>query len=106
MKRILKKVFYIVAFSFMLIAVTSSYVSNKLLNQLKQMNEIHYENEYLSDAGVICMQLYFFNPTEENKLTCIEIEDKISNNKNELQNFTLASLYLNYLEKNKLHSKG
>lgn len=100
MKKFFKHLVYSLIISSIFLSVAGSYVSNKLVNELEQMSQIHYENNYLTDAAIICMQLFLLNPTQENKKTCIKIEEKIVHNQKELNNFTFASLYLNYLEKN------
>lgn len=99
MKTFFKRVFTSLVVSFFILTLAGSYVSNRLVDELEQMSEIHYENSYLTDAAIICMQLFLLDPTLQNKETCIQIEEKINNNKNELNNFTLALLYLDYLEK-------
>ncbi len=99
MKTFFKRVFTSLVVSFFILTLVGSYVSNRLVDELEQMSKIHYENSYLTDAAVICMQLFFLDPTLQNKKTCLQIEDKINHNKNELNNFTLALLYLDYLEK-------
>jgi preprotein translocase subunit SecG len=100
MKTFLKRTFYIFAVSFMLLTLGSSYFSHKLTNELEQMNEIYHENDYLTDAALVCMQLYALNPSKENKETCLKIEEEINNNHNALKNFMFASIYFEYLDKN------
>lgn len=99
MKTFFKRVLTSLFISFFILTLAGSYVSNRLMDELEQMSEIHYENSYLTDAAVICMQLFLLDPTLKNKETCIQIEEKINTNKMELNNFTFALLYLDYLEK-------
>ncbi|MFA7084588.1 MAG: hypothetical protein WC141_08650 [Arcobacteraceae bacterium] len=99
MKTFLKRAFYTFFISLIFLALLSFYFSKKLVQELESMHEIYYENSYLTDAAAICMQLYFINPTVENKKTCIQIEETIRNNKNELKSFTFAFIYFEYLEK-------
>lgn len=100
MKTFLKRTFYTFVVSFILLTIVASYLSNKLMDELEQINEIHYENSYLADAALICMQLYSINPSEKNKETCLKIEEEINLNHSELKSFILASLYFEYLDKN------
>jgi hypothetical protein len=100
MKTFLKRAFYTMMISFIVLTVASSYFSNRLVSELEQINEIHHENSYLADAAFICMQLYSFDSSEENKQTCVKIQEEINNNYNELKGFKFASIYFNYLDKN------
>ncbi|MFA6788848.1 MAG: hypothetical protein WCR15_04120 [Arcobacteraceae bacterium] len=100
MKTFLKRTFYSIVVSFILLTIVSSYFSNRLINELEQINEIQHENSYLADASYMCMQLYTLNPSKKNKEMCLKIEEEINNNYNELKNFTFASLYFEYLDKN------
>lgn len=100
MKTFLKRTFYSLVISFIVLTIIGSYFSNRLVNELEQINEIHDENTFLVDAAFVCMQLYSFDPTEKNKQTCLKIEEEINNNYNELKEFKIASIYFNYLENN------
>lgn len=99
MKTFFKKAFYTFSITLIFLAISSSYFSKKLIQQLEATHKIYYENNYLSDANTICLQLYFINPTIKNKKTCIKIQEKILNNKRELESFTLAYIYFEYLKK-------
>lgn len=100
MKTFLKRTFYALVVSFIFLTLVSAYFSNRLINELEQIDEIHHENSYLADAAFVCMQLYSFDSSEKNKQTCLKIQEEINNNYNELKGFKFASIYFNYLEKN------
>ncbi|WP_419769804.1 MAG: hypothetical protein ACNI3C_10775 [Candidatus Marinarcus sp.] len=96
MKVFFKRVFYSLIVSLTIVTL----ISNLLYKQLEEISSLNHENNYLADAGIICMQLYIVNPTSINKNTCIMIQHAIHKNNQELNNFALASIYLNYINKN------
>lgn len=100
MKRLLKRIsyaFFIVAF---VLFFSVEYLSTQLKNEFKQMQTLYLKNQHLSDATIICMQLYMLNPSALNEQTCLYLKFKISQNQQELEDLKFATFYLNYLEKN------
>lgn len=98
MKKIFKRILSVSIISFFIATLAFNYFSNRVVEELQAVNKLHYENSYLSDAAMICMQLYMTNPTVENKLTCLKIEEAIKKNIQAMNSYTMATMYLNYVK--------
>jgi ABC-type Na+ efflux pump permease subunit len=100
MKRFIKRfTFTLFALSLMLFLAVE-YFSNRIASEFEQMQKLYSQNRHLSDATIICMQLYMLNPTELNEKTCLYLKFQITQNKKALEDLTFATFYLNYLEEN------
>lgn len=101
MKKFFKRVLYTLTTLFFVVTLLFHYLSNRVVEELESINRLHYENSYLTDAAIICMQLYLIEPTQINQDTCVKIEDEIKDNVKELNSYTIASMYLNYMDSNR-----
>lgn len=99
MKKIFKRVLSVSIISFFIATLAFNYFSNRVVEELEAINKLHYENSYLSDAAIICMQLYIANPSFQNKATCVKIEHAINQNIKTMNNYTMATMYLEYVNK-------
>ncbi len=92
---IIKKLFYSSIIGIVCAIIAINIFSNVIIDNLKQYNNLHINRNYLYDSSIICTQLYFMNPSEVTKLTCDNINTRISTINEELKNFYFANLYLN-----------
>jgi len=95
MKVLLKRLFYSSVIGMVCAIIAVNVFSSVIIDDLKQYNKLHISRNYLYDSVVICSQLYYMNPNPVTKLTCENINNKISVINDELKNFYFANLYLN-----------
>ena len=94
MKTLIKRLFYSTLVGIFCAVLTINIFSDIIIDDLKEYNEVFTSRNYLYDSAIICTQLYFMNPSNVNKLTCVKINNKINTLNEELENFYFANLYL------------
>jgi arginine exporter protein ArgO len=100
MKRFIKRFTLMLLTLFLILFLGLEYFKNRMIDEFKQMQELYAQNKNLTDATMVCMQLYMLNPTPLNEQTCLRLKHQIVLNKKALNDLTLATIYLNYLEEN------